>query len=410
MTYSKTTWRDGDIITSSKLNQLETATENCSNVQGGEGPKGQTGDPGLPGNAGQQGPMGVVNSGIYANKQEVDSKIQEEIRKAGLKSMLLMTPEARAGGEKGDAGTILRYRGTWMSGTSYVNNSTYIDTVDYQGRSYICRVSNSNQPVSQTGYWMLMAEKGNQGPAGPTGEPGDATSDAATVNNMKFWIGNKQKFDGTSKSSNTIYFVSGVGSGNNGGGVSPSPPPQPTDSYRIYKELTRVKLDPDLDYVGKGEPLTVALKPDPGMKIGSNLSIRMGERDITYTYYSFSTGILDIYAVNGEIRIKATASPMKELSIDYEYDDNVDIKTVPLIVKADLVYDRTSKYNSMPYHVYKIKNENIVKGKLTNREVKICVTEKIKLKTNVKYELYLVPFDDVPNSLIHPRLGIVEVE
>ena len=56
MTYTPTTWTDGDLITAEKLNKLEAGVQN--EQVGPRGPKGDTGAKGPQGAAGAQGPAG----------------------------------------------------------------------------------------------------------------------------------------------------------------------------------------------------------------------------------------------------------------------------------------------------------------------------------------------------------------
>ncbi len=79
-------------------------------------------------------------------------------------------------GPQGPAGAVgpagLTWRGTWVSGTSYVLN----DAVGYNGASYFCilATSGTTNPASATSNWALLASQGAQGPAGPTGPQGPA--------------------------------------------------------------------------------------------------------------------------------------------------------------------------------------------------------------------------------------------
>lgn len=62
---------------------------------------------------------------------------------------------------------------------AYVNDSSYIDLVTSGGNTYACKVSHTNQAVSNTTYWELIAQKGDkgatgaQGATGPQGAKGD---------------------------------------------------------------------------------------------------------------------------------------------------------------------------------------------------------------------------------------------
>ena len=61
-------------------------------------------------------------------------------------------------------GTSYRNRGAWNSGTEYINDEYYIDTVSRYGCTYYCKVTNTNQTPTDSAdndYWGLLALKGN---------------------------------------------------------------------------------------------------------------------------------------------------------------------------------------------------------------------------------------------------------
>lgn len=60
-------------------------------------------------------------------------------------------------------------KGEWNSVTSY----TKLDIVTYEGSSYLALQNNTNKAVSNTTYWQLVAEKGDQGEKGDTGDTGE---------------------------------------------------------------------------------------------------------------------------------------------------------------------------------------------------------------------------------------------
>lgn len=70
-------------------------------------------------------------------------------------------------GEKGDTGATgpsgdISWQGTWLSQNYLVNQA-----VEYQGSSYVCHTNTtSSQVPTDTGYWDLIAEKGNEGNPG----------------------------------------------------------------------------------------------------------------------------------------------------------------------------------------------------------------------------------------------------
>ena len=77
-----------------------------------------------------------------------------------------------ATGATGATGVSLRLKGAWSSSTAYVNNTSYIDLVTANGNTYACKVSNTNQAVTNTKYWELIAQKGAKGDKGETGATG----------------------------------------------------------------------------------------------------------------------------------------------------------------------------------------------------------------------------------------------
>lgn len=67
---------------------------------------------------------------------------------------------------RGYQGVSMRMAGAWAAGTEYVNNSSYIDLVTYQGSTYGCKQSHTSSegilPTSEE-YWQCIAEKGETG-------------------------------------------------------------------------------------------------------------------------------------------------------------------------------------------------------------------------------------------------------
>ena len=78
-------------------------------------------------------------------------------------------------GSTGAKGVSMRLKGAWASGTSYVNDGSYIDVITYSGNTYGCikshTASSSILPTNTT-YWSLLASKGATGPQGPQGLQG----------------------------------------------------------------------------------------------------------------------------------------------------------------------------------------------------------------------------------------------
>jgi hypothetical protein len=71
-------------------------------------------------------------------------------------------------GPVGPAG--LEWQGTWVSGTSYVED----DAVGYDGASYYCilATTGTTEPDVDTTHWALLASQGAIGPQGPQGPQG----------------------------------------------------------------------------------------------------------------------------------------------------------------------------------------------------------------------------------------------
>ena len=121
--------------------------------------KGAKGDTGAKGATGAQGPQGIQG----------------------------------ATGATGAKGVSMRLLGAWSSTTAYVNNSSYIDVVTSGGSTYACKTSNTNQAVTNTTYWTLIASKGDKGNTGATGATGatgpkgaDGLTTSVTVGSTKY--------------------------------------------------------------------------------------------------------------------------------------------------------------------------------------------------------------------------------
>lgn len=121
-------------------------------LKGPQGPQGIKGDTGAQGIQGIQGPKGDTGA-------------------TGAKG---------ATGATGAKGVSMRLKGAWSSTTAYVNDSNYIDLVTSGGNTYACKVSNTNQAVTNTTYWELIAQKGNTGATGPQGAKGATGATGAT--------------------------------------------------------------------------------------------------------------------------------------------------------------------------------------------------------------------------------------
>lgn len=76
-------------------------------------------------------------------------------------------------GAKGNTGTSMRFKGAWSSTTAYVADANYVDIVTSGGNTYRCKSSHTNQAVTNTTYWELIAQKGTNGATGAQGPKGD---------------------------------------------------------------------------------------------------------------------------------------------------------------------------------------------------------------------------------------------
>ena len=116
-----------------------TIPRGATGAQGPQGPQGLKGDKGDTGAQGAKGETGATG----------------------------------AKGDTGAKGVSMRLKGAWSSTTAYVNDSNYIDLVTANGNTYACKVSHTNQAVSNTTYWELIARKGDTGAKGAQGAKGD---------------------------------------------------------------------------------------------------------------------------------------------------------------------------------------------------------------------------------------------
>lgn len=60
----------------------------------------------------------------------------------------------------------------------------------------------------------------------------------------------------------------------------------------------------------------------------------------------------------------------------------------------------------MEYNIYKIIPNSVIKGEITNYELKIHVSENIDIGVNNIYKLYLKQFENAPCSLMNTQQGI----
>ena len=85
-----------------------------------------------------------------------------------------------------------------------------------------------------------------------------------------------------------------------------------------------------------------------------------------------------------------------------------------LIIEGKLEFDRCESINIggenspliLEYNVYKIIPNSVIKGKITNYELKIHISEKIDIRANNTYKLYLKQFENTPCSLMNIEQGL----
>ena len=79
------------------------------------------------------------------------------------------------GNFRGPQGTPIQFQGTYQASKTYYKNLKQIDTVYYNGNTYIRVGTNPSVqgiiPTNQA-YWALFAARGKVGPVGPTGATG----------------------------------------------------------------------------------------------------------------------------------------------------------------------------------------------------------------------------------------------
>lgn len=87
-------------------------------------------------------------------------------------------------GAKGDTGVSMVSKNAWVTATAYVNNTTQIDIVTYNGSSYACKTSHTSSasilPTNAT-YWTCIAQKGDTGAQGIKGDTGATGATGETV-------------------------------------------------------------------------------------------------------------------------------------------------------------------------------------------------------------------------------------
>ena len=199
-------------FTYSKAKQGSTGTPGANGINGTLGATGATGK--------SFRAMGIWNaSTTYANNLlytdivtdgassyycEVDNNLNHPVSDTTYWGTLAIQgaqgpigPIGPSGGATGATGVSYRNMGAWMSGTTYVNNTSYIDTVNYLGSLYAC-VALTNYgviPVGNPSYWICIVAKGDTGNTGAQGIQGNT---GATGQTTYFHVAYANSSDGSS--------------------------------------------------------------------------------------------------------------------------------------------------------------------------------------------------------------------
>ena len=107
----------------------------------------------------------------------------------------------------------------------------------------------------------------------------------------------------------------------------------------------------------------------------------------------------------------------KVLSIQFDYPtfaDNELYEKADLIIEGKLEFNRCESINIgsennplvLEYNVYKIIPNSVIKGEITNYELKIHISEKVEIGADNTYKLYLKQFENAPCSLVNIEQGI----
>lgn len=148
---------------------------------GAQGPQGETGPQGPKGATGATPEISVsatvdANVGTPSVTVTKSGTAEEPSYALAFKNIKGNTGAQGPQGAKGATGVSMHLRGAWSSASvSYVNNTTYIDIVTYNGSTYACKTSHTSSTSilpTNTSYWTLLASKGDTGAKGATGATG----------------------------------------------------------------------------------------------------------------------------------------------------------------------------------------------------------------------------------------------
>ncbi len=148
--------------TGSQGTQGPQGASGATGATGTQRPKGDTGNTGEAGAQGAQGLTGATGSQGPQGPQGATG---------ATGSTGAQGPQGTPGtnGTNGADGTSFTWRSAWSAATAY----TLHDAVSRNGSSYMAIQAGTNKdPETQTTFWTLMAQKGDQGTKGDTGNTG----------------------------------------------------------------------------------------------------------------------------------------------------------------------------------------------------------------------------------------------
>ena len=215
-TYACTTSHtSGEAFNTDVANWIMIAAKGDTGAQGAQGEKGDKGDAfsiakiyasvaemneGFATDDVPQGGFVLINTGnvedadnakLYVKDTDAYVYLTDLSGSAGIQGP---PGEDGAAGATGATGTSMRMKGAWATGTSYVNDASYIDLVTYNGNTYAAVDSHMAGASFEddTAHWNLIAAAGAagaQGEQGPAGETPTVTINEETGN----WVINGEE-------------------------------------------------------------------------------------------------------------------------------------------------------------------------------------------------------------------------
>lgn len=110
-----------------------------------------------------------------------------------------------------------------------------------------------------------------------------------------------------------------------------------------------------------------------------------------------------------------SSRPSCQICFDYTHYDKTELENKSdVIIEGQLNFKEVRSINigkdlTLKYNVYTISSNNVIKGELTNMELKIHVSEQLDIDGSNNYRLYLKQYDGIPCSLINPSQGIEKI-